>query len=191
MTLSAQVRQRAIRSCRRCRRLASTVLNIRLLTAVVLAVCLLCTGCVEADPVPTAQEVVDRTESALIAQGLSTEVAECVVRLGRYDLRVGPLDDVTADELTLTCERAQSVLDGGDGDDDSTPTAVDGPDTLGDDSSLDQLWRKCEGGSGSDCDELFRQAPVGSDYEQFGVSCGRRDDVLNCSELDEVAPVGQ
>ncbi|MEM8926260.1 MAG: hypothetical protein AAGD35_22370 [Actinomycetota bacterium] len=71
----------------------------------------------------------------------------------------------------------------GDGPTDGVPT---GPNTRGDDAELDELWDECEGGSGVACDRLFRLAPVGSDYERFGLSCGDRPDVLDCqARLDE------
>lgn len=61
-----------------------------------------------------------------------------------------------------------------------------GPDTRGDDAELDELWADCESGSGVACDRLFRMAPIGSDYERFGLSCGDRPDVLDCqARLDE------
>lgn len=62
--------------------------------------------------------------------------------------------------------------------------AEDLPFERGDSLVLDLLWFKCEGGDGASCDELFEQSPLGSDYEAFGVSCGDRDDVLNCVDLD-------
>ena len=49
-----------------------------------------------------------------------------------------------------------------------------GPWTLGDDPVLDELWIACEGGSGAACDELFEVAPLSSDYERFGATCGGR-----------------
>lgn len=51
---------------------------------------------------------------------------------------------------------------------------VPGPSTYGDDTRLDQLWDRCEAGDGASCDELYRQSPVGSEYEEFGDTCGRR-----------------
>ncbi len=64
--------------------------------------------------------------------------------------------------------------------------AADQPRGLGDDPALDDLWHRCQEGSGAACDQLFQQAPVGSDYESFGVSCGNRPDVLHCTaEMDE------
>lgn len=56
------------------------------------------------------------------------------------------------------------------------------PRTLGDDAVLDDLWHRCEEGSGAACDQLFEQAPPNSDYESFGLSCGNRPDVLRCAQ---------
>jgi hypothetical protein len=59
------------------------------------------------------------------------------------------------------------------------------PTVYGDDPALDGLWDGCRDGSGLACDQLFEQAPIGSEYERFGVSCGERPDVLHCQlELD-------
>ncbi len=58
------------------------------------------------------------------------------------------------------------------------------PDGLGDDALLDLLWGDCESGSGEACDELFRRAPVGSTYEEFGYTCGDRPEVIVCTDLD-------
>ncbi|HEY3438028.1 MAG TPA: hypothetical protein VGK35_10110 [Actinotalea sp.] len=55
-------------------------------------------------------------------------------------------------------------------------TAVEGPNTHGDDPALDALWDSCAAGSDSDCDALFDQAPAGSDYEKFGNTCAGRSD---------------
>lgn len=151
--------------------------------AIVLACC--------SDPTPefTVDERTEQAQVELVEAGASPEVADCVVRLARQELRVGPIDELTRDELLLTCERTQALLDGADEADGADRLAfVDGPDTFGDDPALDSLWRGCEEGSGAACDELFEQAPVGSDYERFGVSCGDRDEMLFCSELDEDSP---
>ena len=53
---------------------------------------------------------------------------------------------------------------------------------------LDALRDACEGGSGAACDELWARAPIDSVYEQFGVTCGNRFEVLDCTrEMDEPA----
>jgi hypothetical protein len=44
----------------------------------------------------------------------------------------------------------------------------------GDDATLDQLWDSCAAGDGQACDDLYSQAPIGSEYEQFGDTCGDR-----------------
>lgn len=142
-------------------------------------------ACSESTAAPTIDERADQAQDDLIEAGVSPEVAACVIRLARDDLRAGPIDDLTREELLVSCERAQAVLDGEVDPDPDSLAFVEGPHTLGDDPVLDSLWRSCEDGSGAACDELFEQAPLGSDYERFGVSCGDRDEVLRCSELDE------
>ena len=62
-------------------------------------------------------------------------------------------------------------LEGGDG---SISERPPGPWTFGADEDLDALWVDCERGSGAACDELFDRAPLGSDYETFGATCGNR-----------------
>ncbi|MEM9714773.1 MAG: hypothetical protein AAGA17_21310 [Actinomycetota bacterium] len=44
----------------------------------------------------------------------------------------------------------------------------------GDDPVLDVLWDDCENGDGQACDDLYFDAPIGSDYEFFGETCGDR-----------------
>ncbi|HSL59740.1 MAG TPA: hypothetical protein VK866_17965 [Acidimicrobiales bacterium] len=46
--------------------------------------------------------------------------------------------------------------------------------SYGDDPELDALWDACEGGDGQACDDLFFQSPIGSEYEEFGDTCGGR-----------------
>jgi hypothetical protein len=50
------------------------------------------------------------------------------------------------------------------------------PSTFGDDPAFDELWSRCEAGDGTACDDLFLQSPSGSDYEEFGFTCGGRSD---------------
>ncbi|MEO1062515.1 MAG: hypothetical protein AAFZ07_13945 [Actinomycetota bacterium] len=50
------------------------------------------------------------------------------------------------------------------------------PNDYGDDPTLDALWDGCEGGDLAACDELYWTTPVGSVYEEFGATCGRRTD---------------
>lgn len=48
------------------------------------------------------------------------------------------------------------------------------PYSYGDDPALDELWDACDAGDGNACDELYSRAPSGSEYEQFGDTCGGR-----------------
>ena len=48
------------------------------------------------------------------------------------------------------------------------------PDAYGSDPELDRLYDTCKGGNNADCDSLYLQAPLGSDYEEFGQTCGGR-----------------
>jgi hypothetical protein len=56
------------------------------------------------------------------------------------------------------------------------PFALDDADTYGDDPELDELWDECDGGDGDACDLLFLRSPFGSEYEEFGRTCGGRED---------------
>jgi hypothetical protein len=47
-------------------------------------------------------------------------------------------------------------------------------DGYGDDPHLDDLWDECAAGDGAACDSLYYQSPFGSEYEDFGDTCGRR-----------------
>lgn len=62
----------------------------------------------------------------------------------------------------------------------SSSRSDDRPQAYGDDATLDALWDACEAGSGSACDDLYWDSPIGSEYESFGRSCGNRDEVGSC-----------
>jgi hypothetical protein len=62
-------------------------------------------------------------------------------------------------------------------------TAGTGPRTFGDDPGLDELWVACEQGDGGACDRLFDDAPLGSDYESFGATCGNRGAEPTCAAV--------
>ncbi|MCK6211591.1 toll/interleukin-1 receptor domain-containing protein [Georgenia sp. EYE_87] len=51
-------------------------------------------------------------------------------------------------------------------------SAVPAPPGL--DPTLDALWNACAAGDAASCDTLFLSAPLGSDYEAFGSTCGNR-----------------
>jgi len=52
----------------------------------------------------------------------------------------------------------------------------EGPYDYGDDPYLDGLWDACDAGDMQACDDLFRDSPFGSIYEDFGDSCGNRNE---------------
>lgn len=62
-----------------------------------------------------------------------------------------------------------------------------GDETYGDDDHLDTLWDACAGGDGSACDELAWSAEPGSDYSQYGWTCGGiTDGTVECTDaLDQ------
>jgi hypothetical protein len=83
----------------------------------------------------------------------------------------------TVDDAPFSCA-ADGGGDGGDGGDD--------PFTYGDDPELDALWDACDGGDPDACDQLFSDSPGGSEYEDFGFSCGGRvpeGEVEICSDI--------
>jgi hypothetical protein len=57
--------------------------------------------------------------------------------------------------------------------------------TYGDDPGLDRLWDECAAGEGKACDDLYQAAPIDSEYETFGYTCGNRPNVIICTELDD------
>lgn len=68
----------------------------------------------------------------------------------------------------------------------ATPGSSSDGQSYGDDPTLDAMWDACEGGDGEACDDLYFQSALGSEYEEFGDTCGgrfERGDVL-CSTED-------
>ncbi len=126
-------------------------------------------------------------ERTLLDRGVDAAVVTCVIDLAGRDGQQGPLDDLVFEELSDHCRIARLATReleiGAVPDPESALTDV--PWTLGDDAELDGLWVRCEQGEGRACDELFEGSTVGSGYEDFGVSCGNRPDVLDCLELDQ------
>lgn len=129
------------------------------------------------------------TEQMLLSDGVHDQVVSCVLDLAEDDLERGRVDDLMIDELVGHCRRARAAME---------PEVEQSliPDvelalrdidwTFGDNPELDRLWTACEEGDGNACDQLFEQSPLGSDYEDFGVSCGNRPDILDCAELADL-----
>lgn len=129
--------------------------------------------------------------------GEGDAVAECIAELGRRsfspdELLVaadgGSIDaetDAQLEELVESCRAAHSL------DTELDPTlriVGDEPDTFGDDRELDEWYLACRDGDGDACDQLFDEAPVGSEYEEFGLTCGNRPDVIDCSTIEDDEP---
>lgn len=51
---------------------------------------------------------------------------------------------------------------------------VEGGRSYGEDAELDRLWDACAEGSAVACDDLYSESPLGSEYEEFGDTCGGR-----------------
>jgi hypothetical protein len=141
---------------------------------VVVAALLISTSC--SSPAPTAEVTQEARVGDLIAEGYSIEVSNCVTGLGS-GLRSGD----SQSELITACERAEEMLNAPERIPDDLPFT--GPVAYGDDPELDELWDRCEAGDGGACDELWSLAAIGSEYERFGVTCGEREEVLNCTDL--------
>jgi hypothetical protein len=74
--------------------------------------------------------------------------------------------------------------------DTSVPSTESGnlPRRFGDDPALDELVAQCAGGSGQACDDLFDRAAVGSEYESFALTCGRRTSEPRCAAVYPAPP---
>lgn len=133
---------------------------------------------------------IDAVVAANTEAGMDNEVARCLAGIGSQELSTSvlmPDAERTAsearlvEELTISCEEASAfVLD--EPIEPDTLAFDDQPFTFGDDPTFDRLWEQCEAGDGAACDRLWETAPVGSEYERFGVTCGERDQLLDCSE---------
>ena len=51
---------------------------------------------------------------------------------------------------------------------------VGGGRAYGEDADLDRLWDSCAAGNAQACDDLYLESPVGSEYEEYGDTCGDR-----------------
>jgi hypothetical protein len=67
----------------------------------------------------------------------------------------------------------------------ATPSegGLPGPKRRGEDAALDALWDSCAAGFGQACDELFDQAVMASEYEDFGATCGGRTREAQCAAV--------
>ena len=110
------------------------------------------------------------------------EQAECFVDaiwddFGPLDIRqIESQEDFSPAQAAALTEATFSCIDVGDLIQDPPPVTdllpTDRP--PGTDAELDAFWVACGGGDAEACDDLFIQSPLGSDYEEFGRTCGGR-----------------
>lgn len=80
------------------------------------------------------------------------------------DCDIDPADfGGSTDDTTDTTEGSDDGGDGGDG-------------SYGSDPELDDLYDACADGDFQACDDLYLQSPAGSEYEEFGDTCGDRNE---------------
>ena len=122
--------------------------------------------------------------------GMTDEVASCAISILiddvapealRPEASRTPVDALFFEETVAACSAANGLLADAASEPEALAFSIE-PQIYGDDPVLDQLWDSCELGVGEACDALWREAPVGSVYEKFGVTCGERFEVLDCSE---------
>ncbi len=128
---------------------------------------------------------------------LSDEQADCVADHVVDEIGADRFEDVDfdadeppadlADDLFAAATGSLEACDidpadfAGTGDDDK-PVDDDGDepsgdvDDYGDDPELDALYDECEAGDYEACDDLYNQSPSGSAYEDFGDTCGDRNE---------------
>ena len=123
----------------------------------------------------------------------SEKAAEIDEAQAEAEAALGPLgidcefdgaDDSGSDDTTESDDSDDSDGSVGSGDSGDTGATGDVPDPdpassiadYGSDSDLDALADACEGGDFGACDDLFLQSPSDSSYEEYGDSCGGRNE---------------
>ncbi|MEO7570952.1 MAG: DUF2510 domain-containing protein [Acidimicrobiales bacterium] len=109
----------------------------------------------------------------LIGGGILAAVVIAVIAF----LALGGDDDSDGDRAsndadTTTTERDADEDGGGDG---AEPAGGE-EGSYGSDPELDELYDQCEDGDFQACDDLFFDSPAGSEYEDFGDTCGERNE---------------
>ena len=103
-----------------------------------------------ADPDPTIPDIADLTVPDLTIPDLT-------------------LPDLTLPDLTLPSDTTATA---------EIPPATEEPDGLGDDPQLDALAADCYDGDMGSCDDLYEEAPAGSEYRTYGDTCAGRQPAL-------------
>ena len=67
---------------------------------------------------------------------------------------------------------------------DPAPSISSSPSNYGDDDDLDVLWDDCADGDYGSCEDLYYESDVGTQYEDFGWTCGDRTTGGMCADAD-------
>ena len=88
--------------------------------------------------------------------------------------------DTTIEQETTTTADGPGGKEGSDegdkGEEQTDGTASADAQTYGDDATLDALWDECEDGDYQACDDLYMESGFGTEYEEFGDTCGGRNE---------------
>lgn len=90
------------------------------------------------------------------------------------DRITGPADTTgtsTAATTATTTDTEGSIAPPGE-----IPEPTEEPDGLGDEPAYDAAAQDCYDGSMQACDDLYRDADLGSDYERYGDTCAGRQE---------------
>jgi hypothetical protein len=138
----------------------------------------------------TPDQIIDEDLSPEDEAEVLSVSLECVEDLASIEAFVDSFIAGAADAgTTLTRDQARCAiraLDEAGTSDDAFLACIgdaDAPQAEGDDPVLDLLVEQCRRGSNQACDELFADAPAGSDYAAYGQTCGNRlpdGDGLTC-----------
>jgi len=127
------------------------------------------------------QAVIDGTLSPDDDGAMLAAAMECVDDLASLDPFVQSFIDGAAESGTiLSVEEARCSIRALEADDQEAAILeclgdrVGDSADYGDDAILDLLWDQCTDGNAQACDELYRDAPIGSRYESYGRTCGDR-----------------
>lgn len=118
---------------------------------------------------------------AFEASGIPEDEAQCLAEEldGVFsEDRIRELEDADA---AFTAEESQAMFEAGSecgsfGAVDPGDVGSSSGDAYGDNPELDALWDSCEGGDETACDDLYWESGVGTEYEEFGRTCGGRRD---------------
>lgn len=123
---------------------------------------------------------VTREQAACYVDRVLDEIGSAPLR---PDAEVGPETEARLTALRVDCIGVANLGAVPSGSMPGVTGPLPGPQRRGDDAALDQLWDRCAAGFGEACDELFDRATIGSDYEEFGATCGDRTRELQCAAV--------